>query len=123
VRKLATSADRLIVCDIQIGQVFAHSDEDEADKAKPLVAIREIIEECESEHLDRGFIIGLHNLRGTHWRGMYDGGAQERELADLYNRYADACSRWPRTSAALRSVANGYLGEAEREDDRARARE
>ena len=122
-RQMAGRADRLIVCDIQIGQIFARSNEDEFDKAKPVVPIREVIEETESEHIERGFIIGLHNLRGAHWKGMYDGGAQERELAAIYNRYADACARWPRTSAALRNVAGSYLKEAEIEDERAKARE
>jgi hypothetical protein len=122
-RRLATEADRIAVCDIHIGQVFARSNEDESDKAKPVIPIREVIEECESDEMGRGFAIGLHNLRGTFSKGMYEGGEQERELAARYNRYADACARWPRTAAVILSVAEGYLQAAEREDERAKARE
>ena len=122
-RKLAGEAKRLGVCDSRIGQVFAHSDEDKSDEAKPVIAIREMIEECESEKIENGFSIGLFNLRGTHWRGIHDGGEQERELAACYQRYADECRRWPRTSAVLRGMAESYLQDAAREDERAEARE
>src|SRR5213080_4773037 len=44
----------------------------------------------------------LHNLRGGYSKGMYEGGEQERKLAATFNRYADMCASWPRTSAVLR---------------------
>jgi hypothetical protein len=121
-RRKAREADRLEVCDITVGEMFAHSPED-ADKAKPVVAMREAIEECESEELESGFSVGLHNLRGCVTKSLYEGGKQERELASRFERYATTCARWPRTAAVLRGVAQDYLRQAEFEDERARARD
>ena len=49
------------------------------------------VDEFESDDIDRGFAIGLFNLSGPYWKGIYDGGQQERELAASYERYAKAC--------------------------------
>ena len=121
-RTAAREVNRLEVCDIKIGEVLAHAPSDE-EGVKPCVPVREIIEACESDEIVRGFAIGLYNLRGPRWKGLYEGGQQERELADTYERYARACeTEWPRTAAALRSVAQSYLLEAEAEDADARMR-
>jgi len=121
-RQKSKDADRLAVCDLTIGELFGRAPED-TDKARPPVAIREIIEECESEEMERGLTTGLRNLRGGFSKGLHEGGKQERELAARYKQYADICSKWPRTAAALRSVAESYLEQADREDERARARD
>jgi len=121
-RQKAREADRLEVCDITLGELFAHSPED-SDKAIPLVAIREVIEDCESKELERGFAIGLHNRRGCFSKALYEGGLQERAFAADFERYAVGCTRWPRTASVLRGVAADYIRQAEREDERARARD
>jgi hypothetical protein len=121
-RTAARAVDRLEVCDIKIGEVLAHAPSDE-DGVKPCIPVREIIEDCASDEIDRGFTIGLYNLRGHHWKNLHEGGQQERDLADTYERYARACeTEWPRTAAALRSLAQSYLREAEAEDADARMR-
>jgi hypothetical protein len=56
-------------------------------------------------------------------QGMYEGGDQEGKIASTFNRYADICANWPRTSAVLRGVASAYLREAAQEDERAKARD
>jgi hypothetical protein len=122
-RTAAREVDRLEVCDIKIGEVLAHAPSDE-EGVKPCVPVREIIEACESNEIVRGFTMGLYNLRGAEWKGLYEGGQQERELADKYGSYAKACeAEWPRTAAALRSLAQTYLHEAEVADAEARMRE
>ncbi len=121
-RELAANEQRLAVGDLQIGQLFARSPRDD-DGAVPLVSIRDVIEICKSDEIERGFVLGLHNLRGVHSRGLYEGGQQERELAAMYDAYSKACANWPRTAKALKSVARDYLRQAEEEDDRAQARE
>jgi hypothetical protein len=118
-RQKAKEADRLEVCDLTLGELFARGSED-VDQAKPPVAIREIIEECESDKLEQGFSMGLHNLRGVVSKSLYEGGKQERELEVIFQRYAEICSKWPRTSAALREVAEDYNRQAEVEDERAK---
>jgi hypothetical protein len=120
-REKARECDRLEVCDITLGETFARSPED-VDGGIPLIGIREVMEECESAKLEHGFFIGLHNLRGVVSKGLYEGGKQERELAAKYEKYANICSRWPRTAKVFREVAEGYLQQAEREDERARGR-
>ena len=122
-RQRAKDVDRLEVCDVHIGQIFAQSGEDPSDKAIPVIPIREVIEECNSEQMQRGYAVGLHNLRGTFSKGIYEGGDQEREIAAKFNQYADLSAKWPRTSAVLRGVANDYLREAAQEDERAKAQD
>jgi hypothetical protein len=122
-RAAAREVDRLEVCDIKIGEVFAHSPSDEQG-VWPCVPVREIIESRESEEIERGLTIGLYNLRGVVSKGIFEGGRQERELAANYERYAKACeTQWPRTAAALRSLAETYLREAEVADAEAQMRE
>ena len=120
-RAQARQAGRLEVADVKIGEVFAKSPPD-ADGGIPLVAVREAIEEVKSDVIERGFSIGLHNLRGVYSKDLYEGGKQERELAEKFEGYAKICSRWPRTAKALRSVAADYRREAKEEDERAKAR-
>jgi len=116
-RNAAREADRLEVCDVRIGEVFAYAPDDD-NGVKPCLPVREIIEELESDHIDSGFATGLFNLAGPYWKGFDAGGQRERELAATYERYAKACEiEWPRTAAALRSVAQSYLEMAQREDE------
>jgi len=121
-RQKAREVDRLEVCDSTIGGLFAHSCED-ADGAKPVIPVREVIEKSESEAMERGFAIGLMNLRGPYFKSLYEGGAQEHRLAAQYSRYAGICVRWPRTASVLRSVAADYTRRAVAEDERARTRD
>jgi hypothetical protein len=122
-RAAARAADRLEVCDVKIGEVFAHAPRDDQG-VKPCLPVREIIEECESDALTSGFANGLFNLQGGTSRGLYDGGEQERQLAKTYERYAKACEvSWLRTAVALRNVAQSFIEIARRLDEDARLRE
>ena len=120
-RELARQVDRIEVCDITIGELFGKSPFD-TDGGLPLIALREMIEECASEDLESGFCTGLFNRRGVTMRGPYAGGQQERELAEKYENYAQICGSWPRTAAVLKSMAKSYLRQAQREDEEAEAR-
>lgn len=116
VRELAIQNKRLIVVDLTIGQVFSCSPK-ESDGTWPAAPIRELIENINSDELNRGFITGVNNSRGVTSRGLLDGGAQERDLAEQYKRYAAAIrDLWPRTASVLDKIAEGYLSEARRED-------
>lgn len=106
---------RLEICDVLIGEVLAYAPV-EADGVWPCVAVREVIEQVDSNEIARGFQIGIFNKRGAHFKAP--GGSLERELAQRYRDYADACAiEWPRTAAALRAVASEYEEEARREDE------
>jgi hypothetical protein len=115
-RQLCQEQDRLEVCDIQLGNVFAYSPK-EADGTWPCVAVRDVIEEVESDKLARGFEIGIYNKRGSYMKSLTEGGAQEWGLAQKYQAWADACGiDWPKTARSLRSVASKYENDARRED-------
>lgn len=120
-RAKALSLRRLTVCDVSIGQVFAHAPPD-PDDSWPCTPVRDAIEAVNSRHLENGFEIGIMNKRGTYSKSRDEGGRQERALAETYQRHADVCDpRWPRTAGALRRVAADYREQARREDQEADA--
>jgi hypothetical protein len=116
-RTAAHEADRLEVCDTTMGEVFANAPDDDQG-VKPCLAVRDIIEECESDVLTDGFVTGLFNLHGITSRGLYEGGDNERQLAASYERFAKACDvSWPRTASALRKVAQSFTEMARHMDE------
>ena len=79
--------------------------------------VRVVLERVLNKHLRDGFIIGRRNLRGVHFRE--EGGTQERELAEQYESWAESCENaYPRVSGVLRLIADTYLHEGRREDQR-----
>jgi len=113
---LANDCDRLVVCDLQIGEVLAYAPED-PDGRWPCEPVRNLIEKLASAEIERGLAIGICNKRGAFCRAK--GGDQERALAAKFRRYAEPLhSRWPRTAGVLVGVADDYEREARLEDDR-----
>ena len=120
-REKAIAADRKEVFDILLGHTFAHSPID-PDGSWPCLTVRDTIEAIDSPELERGFHIECISKRGTYWRSPKEGGRQERALGKQYEDYAAKCdSRWPRTAAALRSVAEDFRAQGRREDAEAEA--
>jgi hypothetical protein len=116
-RALASGRDRTDICDIHIGQVFAHARED-PDGTWPTLPVRNMFESLANDQIESGFITGTYNKRGGTFRSLTDGGRQEYDLADKFNDQARRIAdRWPRTAAALRSLAEGYRIEGRREDE------
>ena len=115
-RALAEEQDLLEICDSRIGEVFAHSPE-ETDRSWPCIPVRDALEEIGTDEVFSGFSVGIYNKRGAFSRSPREGGAQERDLAEKYRGYADACKiDWPKTAATLRRVALAYDEDARRED-------
>jgi len=77
------------------------------------------MEDLQSEKVSNGAHTGLYNARGAHWRG--EGGAQERELADKYRKWADALQfTHPFVSSSLlMSIVRTYEYEADQQDTEA----
>ncbi len=120
-RRLCEESGRLAVCDLRIGEVLAYAPA-ETDGTWPCVPVRDLIDEVDSADLVQGFEIGIFNKRGV-FVSPIEGGKQERELAQRYASYAEACDiEWPTTAAALRRVAHQYEEEARREDEKAKER-
>ena len=111
--------DRADIGDELIGQTFAHALAD-TDGIWPPVPVRDLIESIGSRNLENGSITGRLNSRGVTWRGVYDGGSQERTLADQYKQWSlTAQVQWPRTARILRTIAESYERDAVRQDEKA----
>jgi len=121
-RELAVEHDRRVSTELIIGNVLAHSPDDEIDAGWPHRIVRDEIERAASSRLESGLQTERFNMRGVTTRGMMDGGSQERVLSAQYRGYAATAEAWPRTSAMLTRIAEGWEREAEREDSEVRQR-
>jgi AIG2-like family len=111
------AVNRSEVGDIHIGHIFAASPTD-PDGARPIVAIRDLIEDLAASDIEDGLRTQIGNNRGVTSRGLEDGGVQERDLSADFRKQADQLGdRWPRTSGVLRAVAEDYERDARREEE------
>ena len=115
-RERLAKADRASIGDLVLGQVLSGSPPD-SDGCWPGSIIRSLIEELQSDSLERGLANGRFNGRGVVTKGCFDGGAQEHALADQYNKWADMVSvDHPRTAVLLREMSRSYSHDGNRED-------
>ncbi len=120
VRKIAEESDRAAAADSQLGSLFAHAPNDPQDGVWPHVAIRNLIEHLKSERIEQSIIGERVSMRGVSSRALYEGGKQERELAKGYREMsAKITTRWPRTAALLKNIAETWERFGQHEDDRA----
>jgi len=118
VRASAEKVDRVDVADAQIGLILAKYPE--RDNDWPPEPISRLIEELDSESINRNFISQVFNNHGSSTRGVFDGGNIERRLADRFNRFADAHkSSHRKLSRLFRDLAKRYLHQAKRMDEEA----
>ena len=120
VRRRGSEEDRLVITEQHIGHVLAHAPLDPDDDAWPHRGVRGVLEELDGEQIERGVIMERFNMRGAHWKAIYEGGEQERELAKQYRAWANAALAWSRTSALLERIAEGWERDAVANDIRAR---
>jgi hypothetical protein len=119
VRDLTADQGRLEPADFNIGKVLSGSPKDE-DGVWPHTAIRNLIEDVQSEDIERGIEVGEFNSRGVVTKNLAEGGQQEIELAEKYEDYASQVQeKWPRTSAMLKRISKSYRQYANREDTEA----
>jgi addiction module HigA family antidote len=118
VRRRCSELDRAEIADVCLGKLLACASEGK-DGVWPNEAVRDVMEDLESEEISRGAHTGLYNARGAHWRG--EGGGQERELAAKYRRWAEALhfSHPFVSSSLLTSMVETYEYEAEQQDTEA----
>lgn len=122
-RELLRKSGHLGIGDQKIGAVLARAPMGE-DGIWPHECVRQLIEEVQSEDLDRGLFFGAINQRGASIRFPDEGGDQERNLSAKYERARHALSgTCPRTSEILRQLIHNYADDAQREDDRRDLRE
>ena len=116
---IAKKQDRSEVAEQYIGKLLTHAAADPEDNVWPHRAIREGLEKWKAAQIEKGIYIGLMNSRGVTTRGPFDGGKQERELANQIRENARKLDRWPRTRAVLIAQAESLEREAQREDTEA----
>ena len=118
VRRSCAELDRAEIADVCLGKLFSNAPTGE-DGVWPNEAVRDVMEDLQSENISRGAHIGLYNTRGVHCRG--EGGDQEQKLADKYRVWADALQfTHPFVSSSLlMSMVNTYEREAKQHDTEA----
>lgn len=119
-RRLASEQDRAVIADQYIGHTLAHAPHDPEDKAWPHRAVRDVIETLSSKEVEQGILIERHNMRGVYSKAMYEGGVQERALAETTKQWARSATMWPRTAALLHRLSASWEHDARRADEQAR---
>lgn len=114
-RELLAVAGRAKIGDELIGGVLATGAKS-ADEGWPSLAVRDLLEDLSSRDVERGFHSSARNARGGWTKSAYEGGDQERQLAERFRARAEECREWPRTSRVLRAIADAYDREAHNED-------
>lgn len=87
VRQRCAELGRIEAADARIGKVLSLGPVGK-DGIWPCEAVRDVMEDIQSEFMTAGARTGVYNARGAHWRG--EGGGQERELAARYRKWSEA---------------------------------
>ena len=115
-RRLCAEHGRVEIGDQKIGELLSKAPAEE-DGGWPCLPVCKAMERITSQQIGDGFEIGVLNDRGVHWRGLDEGGAQERELAAKYRNWAkQRASDYPYVSSVLERIAARYDQEAKVED-------
>ncbi|MCG3148332.1 MAG: hypothetical protein PCFJNLEI_01775 [Verrucomicrobiae bacterium] len=111
VRRITSKSGHLGIALDQIGKVLAHAPPS-PDGLWIHSAVAEVLNARDAEEMRAGFSCERVNMRGVHWDTQ---GKQEREIADDYNRKADALDEkgFARIAAAVRGIAKSFEREAE----------
>ncbi len=121
VRDACDKRGRRDIGDFRIGKLLGHAPAGE-DGIWPCEPVREVMEAIASEAMMDGAYETIFNSRGVVVRG--EDGAQEREIADRYRKWAGALGNSHPFVASkfLRKVAGYYERDADREDANAEIR-
>lgn len=115
-RQLAREMDRADVADVTLGEWISKCPGD-LDGTWPCLVVRELLDQPDAEKIRKGFSSGLFNNRGVITRAYYEGGAQERDLAGRYRRFAEPLhNTHPQVAALLVEIAESYESYAYHED-------
>lgn len=118
VRELAKENDREAVTNLTVGAWLSNWPLNNNLKCWPNPVIAELLDQDDCEDIRRGFHTGVHNSRGVTSRMPYDGGTQERQVAEEFRRFS---SQWkdskPNLAEMIESLAKSYEYEARRHDE------
>lgn len=117
VRRLAAQHSRAEITDQCIGQLLAKAPPKNKD-IWPCAPVCQAMERIASSAIAKGFVTGVYNSRGAHFRG--EGGTQERELAARYRDWSQKLAfEYPYVARILEDIAVAYDLEAEWQDTEA----
>ena len=115
-RRLCAEHGRVEIGDQKIGELLSKAPPEE-DGSWPCLPVCKAMEKIASQHIGKGFNIGVFNGRGVVSRGIDEGGTQERNLAAKYRGWAQQRAfDYPYVSSVLERIAADYDQEATRED-------
>jgi hypothetical protein len=118
VRQLCAQYGRADMGDQCIGKLLSRAPAEETG-VWPCLPVCEVMEIIASHQIAKGFTVGVYNARGFHVQG--EGGAEERELAAKYRRWAQQLAfDYPYVGSVLESIAACYDREAEWQDSESR---
>ena len=116
VRRLCAEHGRVELGDQKIGELLSKAPAEE-EGGWPCLPVCEAMEKIASQHIGKGFNIGVLNGRDVSSRGIDEGGVQERELAAKYRGWAQQRAfDYPYVSSVLERIAADYDREAKWED-------
>ena len=111
-----SESDRGDIGDEVMGETFGHSPAG-ADGIWPAEPVRDVVERIGSREFENGLVIGRLNSRGVTSRDVFEGGRQERTLAETYREWSKALKQSaPRTARVLKRIAESYDRDARRQD-------
>lgn len=118
VRGLCAEYGRGEVADNSLGELLSKAPSEDTG-LWPCLAVCEAMERIASPEIASGFIIGVRNARGAHFRP--EGGEPERELAAKYRKWSQQLAfDYPYVASVLKDVADSYDSEAEWHDSEAK---
>lgn len=118
VRELANEHDRSEITDLTIGAWLSDWPFNKSLKVWPEFAIANLLDQDDCENIRRGFSTGVHNSRGISSRSPYDGGNQERTIANKFNSFAASwANENPNVAAMIEDIAKSFEYDARRHDD------
>ncbi len=116
-QEICDDKDRRRQADYRIGELLANAAEGD-DRVWPCIPVRKAMEVVLNDDVADGFRIGRQNLRGVYSPG--EDGAQERELAEQYEKWAKASDfSYPKVAAVLRELASIYKSTGHWQDQQA----
>lgn len=122
VRSKAAECDRLKICDLTLGELFARASKRQKENW-PSSEVAVLMEDVGTEQLFRGFENGVFKSRGVVSRSPLEGGEMERQLAARYRNLAqNARSSSPKLAEAFLRLADQYECDARHEDEDAERR-
>ena len=119
-RHLAVEVDRTDIADRELGKVLFYFPSDPNDSVWPHIELRRLLEKLQNENIEAGIELEQFNSRGVVNKELFEGGTQERVLAEKWRNIALGLGvRWPRTQAMCARIASCWDSDAKREDERA----